>query len=160
MPEPETVGQWLKPQAGPNGTSGAKPLCDIADPRKLEAHLIIDQSDVDLVKEKNHPKAWVKVYGSSERTYVSKVAEVAKRNLDEIPPEVTTPAGGEIAAKPDEKTGKVEPLSAVYEVVIPIDNADLTLLPGQRGFAKIDAGYATFGWWLWRLVAKTFHFTL
>ncbi len=52
-------------------------------------------------------------------------------------------AGGEIATKPDQKTGQVKPLSAVYEVVIPIDNSDLTLLSGQRGFAKIDAGYAT-----------------
>ena len=40
------------------------------------------------------------------------------------------------------------------------DNPDLLLQPGLRGFAKIDAGHSTLAWWLWRLVTKTFHFTL
>jgi len=51
-------------------------------------------------------------------------------------------------------------LTAVFEVIIPIDNPDLLLQPGLRGFAKIDAGHSTLAWWLWRLVTKTFHFTL
>ncbi|HEU5117302.1 MAG TPA: HlyD family efflux transporter periplasmic adaptor subunit, partial [Isosphaeraceae bacterium] len=161
MPEHETLGQWLRPEPSPDGGSKMEPLCKIADPRKLEAHILLDQSDVDLVKQKKQPRAWVKIYGSSQRTYTSHVAEVSMRNLDDVPPELSNLAGGEIATKPDQKTGEVKPLTAVYEVVIPIDNSDLALLPeGQRGFAKIDAGYATFGWWLWRLIAKTFHFTL
>jgi putative peptide zinc metalloprotease protein len=45
-------------------------------------------------------------------------------------------------------------------VIIPIDNSKLILQPGLRGFAKIDGGTHTFGWWLWRLLTKTFHFTL
>ncbi len=152
FPKPETVGQWLKP--------GGKPFCEVADIKRLQAHLIIDQSDVDLVKEKDHPRAWVKVYGTSERTFRSRVDEVARRNRDEIPPELSNLAGGEIATKPDKETGQAKPLTAVYEVVIPIENSDRSLQPGLRGFAKIDCGHATFGWWLWRLIAKTFHFTL
>ena len=69
-------------------------------------------------------------------------------------------AGGEIAAKPDEKTGQAVPLNSVFEVTIPIDNSDLRLQPGLRGFAKIDGGYRSMGWWLWRWVTKTFHFTI
>src|SRR5205823_966638 len=69
-------------------------------------------------------------------------------------------AGGEIATKQDQKTGQLKPLNAVYEVIIPIQNPDLYLHPGQRGFAKIDGGTHTLGWWLWRLITKTFHFTL
>ncbi len=42
VPHPETTGTWLKP--------GGKPFCEIGDTRKLEAHLILDQSDVDLVR--------------------------------------------------------------------------------------------------------------
>ncbi len=53
-----------------------------------------------------------------------------------------------------------KPLTAVYEVIIPIDNPDLLLQPGLRGFAKIDGGHSTLAWWLWRLVTKTFHSTL
>ena len=60
-------------------------------------------------------------------------------------------AGGEIAGKADPKTGAIKPQTAVYEVIIPIENPKLTLQPGLRGFAKIDGGTHTFGWWLWRL---------
>jgi putative peptide zinc metalloprotease protein len=88
------------------------------------------------------------------------VAAVARRTLDELPPELSNLAGGQIAAKPDQQTGAAKPLSAVFEVSIPVDNSDLTLQPGLRGVARIDAGSANLGWWIWRSLAKTFNFTL
>ena len=153
VPHPETRGQWVKP---------GKPFCTVADPHKLEAHLILDQSDVDLIIARADGKAtaWVKIYGTSESTWKSYVAEVATKNREEIPTELSNMAGGEIATKQDQKTGQVKPITSVYEVTIPIDNPDLLLQPGLRGFAKIDGGDAPLGWWLWRLITKTFHFTL
>ncbi len=154
VPHPETVGQWLQP---------GKPFCEVADPTVLEGHIILDQGDVDLVRfddQGRGPRAWVKVTGSAERTYRSRVSQVAKRNRDEIPPELSNLAGGEIATKPDQETGQAKPLTPVYEVVIPIDNSDLSLHPGQRGTVKIDGGTHTVYWWLKRLITKTFHFTL
>jgi putative peptide zinc metalloprotease protein len=149
VPHPETLGQWVQP---------GKPFCEVGDPKKLEAHLILDQTDIDLVRPDR--RCWLKFYGLSDRTVRGRVVEVAKRNRDEVPPELSNLAGGDIATKPDEKTGAAKPLSAVYEVIIPVDNADLTLQPGLRGFAKIDGGHSSLGWWLWRLITKTFHFTL
>ncbi len=149
VPLRETQGQYLKP---------GKPFCEIGDPSYLEAHLILDQADIDLVKPGK--TAWVKVYGKSERTYRSSVGEIAKRNRDDIPPELSNQVGGEIATKPDPKTNTVKPLTAVYEVIIPIDNSDGSIQLNSRGFAKIDGGTHTLGWWLYRLLAKTFHFTL
>jgi putative peptide zinc metalloprotease protein len=149
VPHRETVGQHLKP---------GKPFCEVGDPHKVEAHMILDQGDIDLVRLNR--RAWIKIYGDSESTFRSYVSEIAKRNRDDIPPELSNNAGGEIATKQDQKTGQVKPLTAVYEVIVPIDNDRLYLHPGQRGFAKIDGGTHTFGWWLWRLITKTFHFTL
>jgi putative peptide zinc metalloprotease protein len=149
VPHPETTGQWLKP---------GKPFCEIGDPHFLEAHMILDQSDIDLVRIGR--RAWLKIYGDSEVTRRSRVTERAPKNRDEIPAELSNLAGGEIATKQDEKTGQVKPLTAVYEVIIPVDNRDLALQPGLRGFAKIDGGTHTLGWWLWRLITKTFHFNL
>ncbi|MBV8130287.1 MAG: HlyD family efflux transporter periplasmic adaptor subunit [Planctomycetaceae bacterium] len=149
VPHPETVGQVLKP---------GKPFCEVGDPHHIEAHLIVDQADVDLIRLGR--RAWVKIYGRSETTYLSEVSEIAKRSRDEIPPELSHDAGGEIAAKADPKTGVVKPQTAVYEAIIPIENPSLTLQPGLRGFAKIDGGTSTFGWWLWRLYFKTFNFRL
>jgi putative peptide zinc metalloprotease protein len=149
IPHPETTGQWLKP---------GKPFCEIGDPHHLEAHMILDQGDIDLVRLGR--KTWLKIYGNSELTFKSHVGEIAKRNREEIPPELSNLAGGEIATKQDPKTNAAKPITAVYEVVIPLENADLKLQPGLRGFAKIDGGTHTLGWWLWRLITKTFHFTL
>ncbi len=149
VPHPETVGQWLKP---------GKPFCEVGDPHKLEAHLILDQGDIDLIAL-NRP-AWIKIYGDSEVTWRSYIGEIAKRNRDDIPAELSNSAGGEIATKQDQKTGQNKPINAVYELVIPVDNPNLVLQPGQRGFAKIDGGTHTLGWWLWRLITKTFHFTI
>ena len=149
VPHPETVGQVLKP---------GKPFCEVGDPHHIEAHMIVDQADVDLIRLGR--RAWVKIYGRSETTYLSEVSEIAKRSRDEIPPELSHDAGGEIAAKADPKTGVVKPQTAVYEAIIPIENPSLTLQPGLRGFAKIDGGTSTFGWWLWRLYFKTFNFRL
>jgi putative peptide zinc metalloprotease protein len=149
VPHKETVGQYLKP---------GKPFCEVGDPHLVEAHMILDQSDIDLVRPGS--RAWVKIYGDSETTFRSQVSEIAKRNREDIPPELSNTAGGEIATKQDTKTGQVKPLNAVYEVIVPIDNPQLLLHPGQRGFAKIDGGTHTLGWWLWRLITKTFHFNL
>ncbi len=154
VPHKSTVGQYLKP---------GKPLFEIGDPHKLEAHMILDQSDVDLIKAaepSSKARAWVKVYGTSETTWRSYVGEVASRNSEEIPPELSNAAEGEIATKQDQKTGQAKPINAVFEVIIPIDNPELMLQPGLRGFAKIDAGHSTLAWWLWRMLTKTFHFSL
>jgi putative peptide zinc metalloprotease protein len=148
-PEKETVGQWLKP---------GKPFCEIGDPRKLEAHVILDQGDINLIQPDN--KAWIKIYGRAEITYKSTVGEISKRSRDEVPTEVSNMAQGEVASKPDPKTGAAKPITAVYEVIIPIDNSDLRLEPGLRGSAKIQSGSYTLAWWLMRWWNKLFNFQL
>ena len=104
--------------------------------------------------------AWIKIYGRAEDTFKSKVTEIAKRSREEVPTELSNMAGGEVASKPDPKTGTAKPLTAVYEVIIPIDNADLKLEPGLRGAAKLDGGRYTVAWWLMRWWNKIFNFQL
>ena len=149
LPHKETVGQWIKP---------GKPFCEIGDPHRLEAHLIVDQADINLISADR--VAWLKIYGKAETTYKSRVSEIAKRNSDEIPTELSNMAQGEVASKPDPKTGVAKPLTAVYEVIIPLDNPELTLEPGLRGFAKIDGGTYTIAWWLKRWWNKLFNFQI
>jgi putative peptide zinc metalloprotease protein len=148
-PHKETVGQWLKP---------GKPFCEVGDPHHLEAHLIIDQADIHLIQPGN--VAWIKVYGKGEVTYKSRVSEIADRSREEIPTELSNMAQGEVASKPDPKTGAAKPLTAVYEVIIPIDNPELKLQPGLRGFGKISGGNYTLAWWLLRWWNKMFNFQL
>ncbi len=149
LPHRETVGQWVKP---------GKPFCEVGDLQKLEAHLIVDQSDIHLIKPGD--TAWIKIYGRAERTIKSKVSAIAKRSSDEVPTELSNLANGEVASKPDPKTGTAHPLTAVYEVIIPVDNADMKFEPGLRGHAKIHGGHYTLAWWLVRWWNKMFNFQL
>ena len=148
-PHKETVGQWIKP---------GKPFCEVGDPHHLEVHVIIDQGDIHLVRRDN--VAWVKIYGKAETTFKGRVSEIAKRSRDEIPTELSNMAQGEVASKADPKTGAAKPLTAVYEVIIPLENPDLKLEPGLRGFVKIDGGTYTLAWWLLRWWNKMFNFQL
>ncbi|MFI5455823.1 MAG: HlyD family efflux transporter periplasmic adaptor subunit [Isosphaerales bacterium] len=148
-PHKETLGQWLKP---------GKPFCEVGDPHHLEAHLIIDQADVHLIRPDR--VAWLKVYGRGEMTYKSRVSQISPRSREEIDTSMSNMAGGEVAAKPDQKTGAAKPLTAVYEVVVPLENPELKLEPGLRGFAKIDGGTYPLAWWLWRWWNKMFNFQL
>jgi putative peptide zinc metalloprotease protein len=148
-PHQETVGQWIKP---------GKPFCEVGDPYKLEAHLIVDQSDILLLKP--GAIAWIKINGRAETTFKSRVSEIAKRKSDEVPTELSNLANGEVASKPDPKTGSAKPMTAVYELIIPIDNPDLKLEPGLRGAAKINGGRYTIAWWLVRWWNKIFNFQL
>lgn len=149
VPKRESTGQWIRPD---------KMFCEIGDPKKLQAQVIIDQGDIDLLQKGN--RAWLKVYGASDRTFRSNVQEIATRNRDEIPAELSHVGGGEIAAEQDKLTGKIKPISAAYEIILPVENSDLSLHIGQRGFAKIDGGHSTLAWFLWRTLTKTFHFAL
>ena len=149
-PQPETLGRWFKP--------GDKPFCELGDPHHLEAHIIVEQSDIHLIHTES--PAWVKIYGNAEMTYKSQVSQITKHTREEVYPELSNVLGGEVATKQDSKTGKPKPITAVYEVLIPIENPDLTLAPGLRGAAKIDGGNIALYRWLWRWWNKLFNFKL
>jgi putative peptide zinc metalloprotease protein len=159
-PHHSTVGQWFKPgkPSDPEHQADKPHFCEIGDPQKLEAHLILDQSDINLLQPGS--TAWLKIDGKAEITYKSEVGTIAPRASDQVPPELSNLAEGEIAAKPDPKTGAAKPMNAVYEIIIPVDNANLELEPGLRGFAKIDGGTYTLAWWLLRWWNKVFNFQL
>jgi putative peptide zinc metalloprotease protein len=148
-PHQETVGKMITP---------GKPFCEIGDPHQLEAHIIVDQSDIHLIDSGR--TVWVKVYGRAERTYRGKVVEVASHTREEVPTELSNMAGGEVASKPDPKTGAAKPITKVYEVIVPLNNADMNLEPGLRGTAKIDGGTYKLAWWIWRWAHKMFKFTI
>jgi putative peptide zinc metalloprotease protein len=100
------------------------------------------------------------VYGKAETTYKSAVSEIAPHSREQVPLELSNLAEGEVASKPDPKTGTAKPVTAVYEVIIPVENLNLQLQPGLRGFAKIDGGTYRLAWWLWRWWKKVFNFQL
>jgi len=149
-PHKETLGQWLKP--------GREPFCEIGDPHHLEAHMIVDQADIDLIRPGR--RAWIKIYGKAETTYKGRVSQISPHKRAEVSKELSNQAGGEVASKPDPKTGAAKPITAVYEVIIPLENPNLTLEPGLRGYVKVDGTSHHLAWWLVRWWKKLFNFQL
>ncbi len=165
VPHHSCVGQWLKPgrPSDPEAHADKPYFCEIGDPHHLEAHMILDQSDINLIRPDN--RAWLKISGKAETTYKSVVGEIASRKSDEVPTELSNLAEGEVASKPNRETGAAKPLTAVYEIIIPVENPHLELEPGLRGTAKIEGGrtswyQGTLAWRLLRWWNKVFNFQI
>ena len=112
VPHKETVGQWLKP--GKPFLRDRRPAQARGPPDRRSGRYSPDQA-------RSHG-VWIKIYGRAETTYKCRVGEISKRSREEVPTELSNMAQGEVASKPDPKTGEAKPLTAVYEVIIPIDN--------------------------------------
>jgi putative peptide zinc metalloprotease protein len=135
-------------------------FCRIGDPQRLEAVLIIDQADIELVRE-GQP-AYVKLDSHAGITFTTNVVEIAKRDLKVTPASLSHQAGGELATKTD-SSGIQRPLSTSYQARAPLEEIDG--LEGQmqlslRGQAKIYTGWQPLGRTIWRYLAHTFHFRM
>ena len=105
-------------------------FCRIGDPHDLEVVLVIDQSDVELVREGQTVK--IKLDAYTGKTFVSAIEEVAKVELKSSPPGLSNQAGGDLATRTD-ASGRQQPLSTSYQASAPLDNPDQLLHMGLRG---------------------------
>jgi putative peptide zinc metalloprotease protein len=147
-PERDKLGTFL--ESGPN------PFCQIGDPTKLEAWLVIDQGYNVYVKEGQNVS--LKFYGHPLTTFQGVITAIPNVDVANLPPELSNAAGGEVPTKPDPKTGQQIPVHTLYYAVVPLDNSKLILQPGLRGKAKIKADPLPFAMRVWRWVKRTFHF--
>jgi putative peptide zinc metalloprotease protein len=132
-------------------------FCQIGDPEDLEAVLIIDQGDVEFVKEGDSVQ--IKLDAYPDTTLESEIEEIAKIEMEATPPGVTVAAGGDLATRTD-PTGRQRPLSTSYQARAPLDQPGDPMWIGMRGRAKVHTGWQTLASRLWRYMAKTFYFQL
>jgi putative peptide zinc metalloprotease protein len=133
-------------------------FCQIGDPRKLEAVLVIDQGDIDYVKEDQEVD--LKIDALPHDTLHGKIERISISNLKITPQRISTKAQGELASKTDPETGMETPQSASYQAIVPIDDDEGVMLIGLRGRAKIHAEPLSLGKRLWRMIMNTFNFRL
>jgi putative peptide zinc metalloprotease protein len=147
-PKPDKIGSYL--EVGPT------PFCQIGDPHKLQAWLVIDQGYIDLVHEGQ--KVQLKFYGHALKSFDGTITALPNVDVDELPTELSNVAGGEVATKEDPKTRQQVPVHTQYYAVVPIENPDLILKPALRGKAKIKADPIPLATRVWRWVKRTFNF--
>ena len=132
-------------------------LCQIGDPKELEAIIAIDQSDIAFVKEDQQVELFLSQLPGQR--IASTINQVSKENIEISPRRLSGKAGGDLETTTD-STGRERPLNTTYPASARIyDDQDIILI-GTRGTAKINAGYQTIARRLWRYLSKTFNFDL
>jgi len=147
--DPENVGAYLKESVM---------FCQISDPKKLEAIMIVDQGDIDHIHTKQ--KVDVKLDSLPHDTLYTHIDEISQTELKIVPQRLSTKTGAELATTTDPHTGIERPQSTSYQARAPLDNSDNLMRLGLRGRGKIHATWMPLGERLWRLFMHTFNFKL
>ena len=113
-------------------------FCIIGDPKKMQATLILNQTDVKQVKAGQPVRILLEEYPNA--ILHGEIREVAKRDLQTTPRELTAAAGGPLATETDPTTGQQKSMFVMYEAVVPLHDTELPLMNGFRGKAKILVG--------------------
>jgi putative peptide zinc metalloprotease protein len=147
--KPENIGAVLMK---------ATKFCQIGDPKRLEARLVIDQGDVELVGKGQ--KVEVMLHQSADFVYVSHIENVSSEDLKDSPVRLSSLSGGDLPTKMDD-SGVPRPVGLVFEAVVPLpeDTHDVLRI-GLVGEAKITTAPRTLWSRIYRYVARTFNFEL
>jgi putative peptide zinc metalloprotease protein len=132
-------------------------FCEIGDPVRMEAVLVIDQADVPLVEPEQHVS--VKLDAFPGRVFRGQIRDIARADLKVAPRSLSQQAGGELATKTD-AGGTTRPLSTSYRARVPLEDAEGLLRLSLRGRAKVYTAWQPLGSRLWRFLTHTFHFLL
>jgi hypothetical protein len=132
-------------------------FCQVGDPAKMEALMVVDQDDVEYLAPEQTVD--VKLDELPSELLYGAVGEIAKEPLRVSPRHISNKAGGELATKTDE-SGVERPMNTSYQVRVPLDDPDGLLRIGLRGRGRVHTRPQTLFHRLWRYVTQTFNFRL
>jgi len=131
-------------------------FCQIGDPHKWEANLIVDQDDIEFVHEKQ--EVAIKLDEMPYRTFYSTIDEIGPE-MEYTSRQLSSKGGGELMSKTDE-SGVERPINISYQARAEIDTDADNLVQGLRGTAKVYADWQPIGKRVWRYLMRTFNFKL
>lgn len=131
-------------------------FCIVGDPDKMQAMLVVDESDIKLVS--TGQKVQLLFDELPSRRFDGEVVSVSRDSLTELPRELSITNGGKVAVGPG-VDGTEAPLLTTYEVLVSINNDDdQKLLTGFRGSAKIEVSNLPLGQQLVRYARTVINF--
>lgn len=146
----ENLGAWLLP--------GTK-ICQIGEPNRLKARLLIDQDDEGFVHAGQRVE--IMLDQSAEYVYVSRIGLRGFETVKESPVHLSSLKGGPLPTQmsPD---GVGRPIAPVFDAFVPLpeDDPHGLLRIGLIGRAKITTEPRTLWNRLYRYAARTFNFDL
>jgi len=148
-------------------------FCLVGDPRKYDALLVIDQTDIELVTKGQRvdlkldelPHRTFKyntVPGPEGETRYErlKIADIGPAQLEVAPRGLSAKAQGELPTKTDPTSGVERPRSASYPAHVPLDDTEGLLRIGLRGRAKVHVSPMPLARRLRRFLSHTLNFRL
>ncbi len=132
-------------------------FCQIGDPKRMEAILVIDQADIEFVRKGQEVE--IKLDELPHETLGGRIDEIAKVELEISPQRLSTKAGGELPPKTDQ-AGVERPQSTSYQARVALDDPEGFLRLGLRGRAKIHTPWQPMATRAWRFVSQTINFKL
>lgn len=129
----------------------------IGDPRKLEAQLAVDQTQIEFLR--TGLPVDIQLEQLPGRELGSHVAQISQSDWKVLPTVFSAKSGGKIGTHTD-SGGQERPLGTIYRACAPIDDREGVIYLGCRGQAQVWAGYQTVGSRLWRACCETFHFQM
>ena len=133
-------------------------ICEISPQDSYEAVLMIDQGDVQLVKEGQDVD--LKLDSRRLESFSGTIDEKSQEPIDYTSTTLSSQTGGGLQTEIDPTTGMVKPRSITYQARVGLNPSELPfpLRPGYRGCAKIHVAPMSLGSRLWRFISKTFNF--
>jgi putative peptide zinc metalloprotease protein len=133
------------------------PICQVGDPKNVEAVLAIDQGDIEFV----HPGQSIEIFvkqlpGQRLRTQLD---QVSRLDMKITPKGLSSKNGGDVITQTD-ASGQERPLTTTYQANAAIQSDANELLIGVTGQAKIHTGYQTVATRVWRYICQTFDFSV
>lgn len=132
-------------------------LCLVGDPQRMEAVLVVDQADIDLINI--GVEADMKIDSAKLETFSGFVRQISEMDMKETPESLSKQVGGQLDTEMD-SSGRLRPMSTSYQARVPLEDVEIPLRAGYRGQAKIYVGWKPLGWRLYRFLAKTFSFEM
>jgi putative peptide zinc metalloprotease protein len=132
-------------------------ICQIGDPRQMDAVLIVDQAYIDLVRTGQKVRVLLEAY--TRKAYESQIEEIASTEVKVVPRGMSTQSSGRLETKAD-ASGQMRPLNTSYQARAPLVDVPGQLQAGMQGQARIYTDWQTLARRAYRYAAKTFHFDL
>ncbi|MFK7736822.1 MAG: hemolysin D [Pirellulaceae bacterium] len=128
-------------------------LCLVGDPKRMEAIIIVDQHDIDLVEL--GVDVDIKIESARLDTFGGKIESISEQEMQETPESLASQAGGALNTEMG-PGGRLRPISTSYQARVPLEGVEVPLRAGYRGQAKIYVGWKSVGWRIYRFLTRTF----
>jgi putative peptide zinc metalloprotease protein len=126
-------------------------LCRIGDPRRHEALLVIDQTDLEFVRRGQTVDLWLDQYPG--RRLRGEIYEIAQWDLDIVPRRLVVAGDLPVETRPD---GAQQPWSTSYLARVRLDESAAIELIDATGRAKVRVAWQPLARRLIRWLSRTF----